>query len=61
MKQNKQILNSQNIGLETNIDKIHNDILIQRLNEACKLIYKKYGTNQFGKVDRTLFSVRKHN
>ena len=31
MKQNKQILNSQIIGLETNIDKTHNDILIQRL------------------------------
>lgn len=61
MKQNKQILNSQNIGLETNIDKTHNDILIQRLNESCKLIYIKYSTNQFEKVDRTIFSGRKHN
>lgn len=36
-----------------------NDILIDRLNAACKLIYKKYNSNQYQKVDRRVFTSYK--
>mgnify|MGYP005843094937 CR=1 len=32
-----------------------------RLNAACEIIYKEYKTNQFEKVDGTMFSAKKHN
>ena len=41
------------------IDKTQNDIALERLNAACKLIYKKYNTDQFEKVDKTIFSSYK--
>jgi hypothetical protein len=36
-----------------------NDILIERLNAACKLIYLKYNTDQYKKVDRTIVTSYK--
>ena len=42
-------------SIEEKLFNSENDILIDRLNAACKLIYKKYNSNQYQKVDRRVF------
>ena len=42
-------------NIENKLFNSENEILIFRLNTAYKLIYKKYNSNQYQKVDRSVF------